>query len=160
MACRRRLLSKSPNLRSLPHLSRSRRLEKTVEGQWPSIHEEWASERERLTSAQEEWESKVKAIWTNLGTIAAKFDAGLAGLAVLQQHQQQQQASQPLGLGNGEVVKELHGSGRGRLDTPPSPRTLNAVLNRPWQRKGGSSRARAGRGGEVIGDYGVGARTV
>jgi hypothetical protein len=76
---------------------------KSVKGQWSSMHEEWALERERLTSAREEWESKVKAVKTNLGTTAAEFDAGLASLAVLQQRQQQQQqASQPLGLGNGE----------------------------------------------------------
>lgn len=33
--------------------------------------------RERLTSAREEWESKVKTVETNLSTTAAKFDAGL-----------------------------------------------------------------------------------
>lgn len=94
---------------------------KPVEGQWRSVREKWATERERLASAMEEWESKVKAVETNLGTTAAKFDAGLANLKVLQQHQQQrQQASQPLGLGNGEVVKGLHGSGRGGRSRPQS----------------------------------------
>jgi hypothetical protein len=88
---------------------------KSVEGQWFSVREEWGSESERLASAREEWESMVKPVETNLGTTAAKFDAGLASLAVLQQRQQQQHASQSLGLGNGEVVKGFHGSGRGVL---------------------------------------------
>ena len=55
-----------------------------VEGQWSSVREEWASERERLASACHEWESKVKSVEMNLGTAAAKFDAGLACFAVLQ----------------------------------------------------------------------------
>jgi uncharacterized phage infection (PIP) family protein YhgE len=106
---------------------------KSVEGQWSSVREEWASERERLASAREEWESKVKSAETNLSTSAAKFDAGLASLAVLQQ-----QHTQALGLGNGEVVKGVfHGgsSGRGGLVTPPSPRSLSADSNRPRQRR-------------------------
>jgi hypothetical protein len=73
---------------------------KSVEGQRSSVCEEWASERERLASAREEWESKVRAVETNLGTTVAKFYAELASHAVLHQHQQQ--ASQPLGLENGE----------------------------------------------------------
>jgi hypothetical protein len=47
--------------------------------EWTSVREEWASERERLASAREEWESKVRAV---------EFNAGLSGLAVLQQRQQ------------------------------------------------------------------------
>jgi hypothetical protein len=72
---------------------------KSVEGQWSSVREEWASERERLASAREEWESKVKSVETNLSTTAAKFDAGLTSLAVLQR---QQQHAQALGLGMGK----------------------------------------------------------
>jgi hypothetical protein len=83
----------------------------SVEGRWSFVREEWASERERLASAREKWESKVKAVETNLRTTSAKFDAEVASLAVLQRRQQQQQASQSLGLGNGEVVKGFHGSG-------------------------------------------------
>jgi hypothetical protein len=56
---------------------------KSVEGRWSPLREEWTSERERLASAREEWESKVKAVETNLRTTAAKFDAELASLAVL-----------------------------------------------------------------------------
>jgi hypothetical protein len=114
---------------------------KSVEGQWFSVREEWAEESERLASAREEWESKVKAVETNLGTTAAKFHVGLASLAVLQQRQQQQQASRPLGLGNGEVVKGFHGSGRGGLVAFPSPRSLSTDWNRPRQRSS-PSRAR------------------
>jgi len=65
-----------------------------VEGQWSPVPEEWASEREHLAAASDEWESKVKSVETNLGMAAAEFDAGLASLAVLQRQQQ-------LGLGNG-----------------------------------------------------------
>ena len=57
------------------------------------------AERERLASAREEWATKMKNVEINLSTAAAKFDAGLAGLAVLQcqrQHQHQQ-----LGMGVG-----------------------------------------------------------
>ena len=60
---------------------------KSVEGQWSSVLEEWATEREGLASAREEWESEVKNADTNLGTAAAKFDAGLASLAVVQRQQ-------------------------------------------------------------------------
>jgi len=67
---------------------------RSFEGQWLSLCEELASEREYLASAWEEWE-------TNLGTVVAKFDAGLVSLAVMP-HQQQ---GLPRGLENGEVIK-------------------------------------------------------
>ncbi|KAF9003101.1 hypothetical protein BDQ17DRAFT_1326442 [Cyathus striatus] len=35
---------------------------KSVEGQWSSIREEWAQERERLSKAREEWETKAKSV--------------------------------------------------------------------------------------------------
>jgi hypothetical protein len=81
---------------------------------------------------------------------AAEFNAWLASLVVLQQHQQQQQqqASQPLGLGNGEVVKGFHESGRGGLVTPLSLQSFSTDSNRPRQRKKRSSSSRA-RGREV-----------
>jgi hypothetical protein len=66
----------------------------SVEGQWSSVREECALERERLASAREEWESKVRAVETNIGTTAAKFNPGLGSLAVVQR----QQISQPLGI--------------------------------------------------------------
>lgn len=65
---------------------------KSVEGQWSSVREEWASECEHLASADEERESKVEAAETHLSTSAAKFDAGLASLAMLQRQQRHTQA--------------------------------------------------------------------
>ena len=69
---------------------------------------------ECLASAHEEWGSKIKSVETNLSPTAAKFNAGLTSLAVLQQ-----QHAQVLGLG---------------LVTPPSPWSLSADSNRPRQR--------------------------
>ena len=89
----------------------------TVKGQWSSVHKEW--------------ETKVKAVETSLGTAASKFNAGLASLAVLQRQQQ----GLALGLGNCEIVKGFHRSRRGGLVTPLSPRSLSADSNRPRQRR-------------------------
>jgi hypothetical protein len=47
---------------------------------------------------RKEWETKVKCVKTNLGTTAAKFNAGLASLAVLQLRQQQQL------VGDGDIM--------------------------------------------------------
>ena len=105
-------------------------------------------ERERLASTWEEQETKVKAVETSLSTAASKFDAGLASLAILQC----QQHSLALGMGTGEIVKGFHGSGRGGLVTPPSPRSLSADSNRPRQRRknvSGSQGRSASRGTEV-----------
>ena len=88
------------------------------------MREEWALECECLASTQEEWETKVKAVETSLGTAASKFDAGLVSLAVLQRQQQ----GLALGMGNGEIVKGFHRSGHGGLVTPPSPCSLSAVI--------------------------------
>jgi hypothetical protein len=51
-----------------------------------------------------------------LGNMAAKFDAGLANLAVLQRQQQQHSGGGRLALGmppNGDVVNGSSGGGRG-----------------------------------------------
>jgi hypothetical protein len=92
---------------------------KTVESQWTSVREEWASEQERLASAREEWESEVRAVGGNLGATAVKFGAGLATLGVLQR------GRQVFGFGivggSGETVKggfhhhHTSSSGRGAL---------------------------------------------
>ncbi|KZP07377.1 hypothetical protein FIBSPDRAFT_939543 [Athelia psychrophila] len=58
--------------------------EKTDGGQWSSVSEEWATERERLSSTREEWKLKAKAIKSNLGNTTTQFDAGLATMAPLQ----------------------------------------------------------------------------
>ena len=52
------------------------------------MRDEWASERKRLASAWEEWESKVRVVESHLGATAAKFDAGLGSLALLQRRWQ------------------------------------------------------------------------
>jgi hypothetical protein len=59
---------------------------------------------------------------------AAEFDAGLASLAVLQCQQQ-------LGLVSGDMIKGFPGSGRGRLVTLSSPRSMSVNLHRLKQRK-------------------------
>jgi hypothetical protein len=62
-----------------------------------SVREEWAAERERLVSAREEWEGRVRFA----ESMGEQFDVGLAGLAVLQQqHQERSQAGM-----NGDAVK-------------------------------------------------------
>lgn len=108
---------------------------KTVEAQWSSVREEWATERERLASAREEWELKVKAVESNLGSTAAKFDAGLAALPLLQR---QQGSKLRFGLSDADGHKSFYGG----LVTPPSPRSLSADSNRPQHcRKRASSSA-------------------
>ena len=55
-----------------------------------------------MASAHEEWESKAKVAEMNLGSVAAKFDAGLAGLTAFRRQQVQQgQVLGLLGCGNG-----------------------------------------------------------
>lgn len=102
--------------------------------QWTSVREEWATERERLASALEKWESKVKSVESNLGNTAAKFDAGLATLAILQR---QQGAISGYGLIGGDGPKSFQHSGS--LVTPPSPRMLSADSDRPPHRPKGTN---------------------
>jgi hypothetical protein len=77
-----------------------------------SVREEWASERERLSSARKEWEN----LKTNLGTAAAKFDAGLASLVLLQRQQQQSR-----GEVNRGVERVCSTTSLGRLYPPSLP---------------------------------------
>jgi len=60
------------------------------------------SEHDRLASAWEDGETKVKAVETNLSTAAGKLDAGLASLAFTQRKRQ----GHVIGLGNSEVVTD------------------------------------------------------
>jgi hypothetical protein len=53
-----------------------------------------------LSSAPDEWEDKVKAVETNLGSTTAKFNAGLASLALLRRQQQQLGLSGNGGMGS------------------------------------------------------------
>ena len=73
---------------------------KSVEGQWSSV-------QERLSSALEEWEAKAGAVEVMLWTMAAKFNAGLVNLAVLQRQWQQHAGGGRLALGmppNGDAL--------------------------------------------------------
>ena len=106
----------------------------SVKGQWASVREERAAERERLVSAGEEWEGRVRAV----ESMGERFDVGLAGLAVLWKQQERILAGM-----NGVAVKGgggfyRHGgggSGTDKLVTYPSPRSSSADSNRPWQRR-------------------------
>ena len=108
---------------------------KSIEGQ-SSVRKEWAAEHECLVSARVEWEGRVRAV----ESMGEQFDVGLAGLASLQQQQQQERSSAGM---NGDAVNGSSGfyrhgasgsrSGTGGLMTPPSPRSLSADSNRPWQ---------------------------
>lgn len=95
---------------------------KSVEGQWISVWEDWALERERLASAREEWVSKVDSVASNLGSALARIDAGLALLASMQSQQR---------MANGDVIGRMgflgnRKKGSGELVTPPSPGSLSA----------------------------------
>ena len=112
---------------------------------------------ERLASAREESESEVRAMKSDLGVTAAKFGAGLASLAVLQQ------GWQVFGFGIvgggaggsriGETVKGgstiiIRAVAGGGLVTPPTPWSPSTDVNGPWERRSRSSSSRA-RGVEV-----------
>jgi hypothetical protein len=47
-------------------------LKQSVEGRWSSVCKEWAKAHERLASIHEEWETKVRAVKTDLSTTAAQ----------------------------------------------------------------------------------------
>jgi hypothetical protein len=126
----------------------------SVGGQWSSVREEWAADRERLASARDEWEGRVRAV----ESIGERFDVGLAGFASLQQQQQEERSSAGM---NGDAVRGSSrfyrhgasgsGSGTGGLVTPPSPRSLSANSNRPWQQRRTGLRGRSSSRDEVRG---------
>jgi len=72
---------------------------KSVEGQWSSVQEEWASEREQLVSAWEEWENT-----------RCKVRVGISGSYCAAPPQQTQLLLG--GLGNGDIVKVFRDSER------------------------------------------------
>ena len=76
-----------PELTSLSSESQSNPVQlekKSINGGWLTLREEWASERERLAFAREEWDNKANSIETNLGSTAANFESRLVSLAVLE----------------------------------------------------------------------------
>ena len=54
-----------------------------------------------------------------------------------------------LGMGNGDIIKEFHGSRRGTLVPPPSPRSWSADSNRPGE---GREVVLVGPGGDQVRD--------
>lgn len=104
---------------------------KSVEGQWSSVQEEWKEERERLSKAREEWETKVRQV-----------DSGLEKMATLQSSTialQQQHLQVHLNYANGDAVKH------NGLVTPPSPRSQSSDSGRYRRRRRRSSGSNRGR---------------
>ncbi|KZP07373.1 hypothetical protein FIBSPDRAFT_902112 [Athelia psychrophila] len=109
--------------------------EKTDDGQWSSVREEWATERERLIHKRK---VEVKGLpKPSLGNTTAQFDAGLATMAPLQR---QQGAASSLGSGGGGSK-----GFRGGLATAPSPRSLSADSDRPRHRRKRNTLSTRGR---------------
>jgi hypothetical protein len=110
---------------------------KTMEGKWSSVQEDWGKERERLSQAREEWETK-----------ARMMDSGLEKLSSLSVALQERERE--LGMGNGEAVKHGGGSVSSTnaigLVTPPSPRSLSSDSGRSRRRR----RGRNGRGSRSV----------
>jgi len=102
---------------------------KNVEGQWSAVQEEWSQERERLSKAKEEWESRARMLELGLD---AKINAGVASIIALQRHDR---------FPNGDI--KLNGGGG--LVTPPSPVSVasNSGRTKPRRRRSSSSRGRS-----------------
>ncbi|KAI9461341.1 hypothetical protein HD554DRAFT_2028256 [Boletus coccyginus] len=102
---------------------------KNVEGQWSAVQEEWSQERERLSKAKEEWESRARTLELGLD---AKINAGVASIIALQRHDR---------FPNGDI--KLNGGGG--LVTPPSPVSVasNSGRTKPRRRRSSSSRGRS-----------------
>ena len=102
---------------------------KNVEGQWSAVQEEWSQERERLSKAKEEWESRARTLELGLD---AKINAGVASIVALQRHDR---------FPNGDI--KLNGGGG--LVTPPSPVSVasNSGRTKSRRRRSSSSRSRS-----------------
>jgi len=102
---------------------------KNVEGQWNTIQEEWSQERERLSKAKDEWESRARTLELGLD---AKINAGVASVMALQRHDR---------FPNGDI--KLNGGGG--LVTPPSPVSVasNPGRTKSRRRRSSSSRSRS-----------------
>ncbi|KAF8548614.1 hypothetical protein OG21DRAFT_1560880 [Imleria badia] len=102
---------------------------KSVEGQWSAIQEEWSQERERLSKAKEEWESRARTLELGLD---AKINAGVASFTALHRHDR---------FPNGDI--KINGSGG--LVTPPSPVSVasNSGRTKSRRRRSSSSRGRS-----------------
>ncbi|KAJ4471977.1 hypothetical protein J3R30DRAFT_3522382 [Lentinula aciculospora] len=127
---RRSVIATDPNEHAAPQRAERESLtsmvlewKKSVEGQWSNVQEEWNQERERLSRAREEWESKVRLVDDGLERIER-----MQGVAFSK--------DTPFYHGNGDIK---HG-----LVTPPSPRSLSSDSNRPRRKRSGSRRGRTG----------------
>ena len=116
---------------------------KAVEGQWGTVQEEWTHERERLSKAREEWESKLRQVDSGLEKMASlqsTLTTQQQQIQVqLQHHQQLQQSSMHSfhHIGNGDILKH-----NGGLVTPPSPRSQSSDSGRYRRRRRRSSGSR------------------
>lgn len=102
---------------------------KNVEGQWSAVQEEWSQERERLSKAKEEWESRARTLELGLD---AKITTSVASLTALQRHDR---------FPNGDIKI----NGGGGLVTPPSPVSVasNPGRTKSRRRRSSSSRSRS-----------------
>ena len=109
---------------------------KGVEGQWSTVQDEWADERDRMRKAKEEVDVRLRNIEEGVGSNVSKFETGLATLVALQA-----QLSRPHPNGSAKTRSS------GGLVTPPSPRSLSNASTRSRQRKrrssSGSGRSRS-----------------
>jgi hypothetical protein len=102
---------------------------KGLEGQWSVIQEEWSQERERLSKAKDEWESRARTLELGLD---AKINSSMASFTVLHRHDR---------FPNGDIKI----SGGGGLVTPPSPVSVasNSGRTKSRRRRSSSSRGRS-----------------
>ncbi|KAJ7034774.1 hypothetical protein C8F04DRAFT_1101088 [Mycena alexandri] len=105
-------------------------LKNSLQGQWSTVQEEWAQERERLKRTRDDWESQMRGVVDE--RIKAKFSAhdgfapSLSGVSYA----------------------------NGGLATPPSPRSLSADsahARRRRRRSGSRGRSGSPRGADVPG---------
>ncbi|KAJ7725938.1 hypothetical protein B0H16DRAFT_1781436 [Mycena metata] len=105
-------------------------LKSSLQGQWSTVQEEWAQERERLKRARDDWESQMRGVVDE--RIKAKFSA----------HDRFAPSSSGVSYANGGLA------------TPPSPRSLSADsthARRRRRRSGSRGRSGSPRGADVPG---------
>ncbi|KAJ7208063.1 hypothetical protein GGX14DRAFT_455387 [Mycena pura] len=95
----------------------------TLQGQWMTVQEEWATERERLQRTRDDWEREMR------GAVDERVAAKLSGQA--------HSAFAP-------ATSVFYAHGNGGLATPPSPRSLSADSGSSGS-GGGSGRRRRRR---------------
>ncbi|KAL5511144.1 hypothetical protein ACEPAH_4359 [Sanghuangporus vaninii] len=86
---------------------------KTIEDRWENVKQEWEAERERMETARNDWEGRMRGLEDGMAVTSAKFETGLTGLA-----------NQLAGIKQNGFIP-LHSKHTGGLVTPPSPRSLS-----------------------------------